>query len=69
MTDVQCSVSFEGQQFTISDCILANPGTLSRGVREGRLYRFLVDPVAFAHSSERLEEPSIFEEVHAEHGW
>jgi hypothetical protein len=62
MIDVQWRVAFEGQQCTINDCSLASPRTLARGVREGGLYRLLVDPMALVHSSERLDEPSSFEE-------
>jgi hypothetical protein len=65
MTYVQWRVAFEGQQCTINDCSLASPRTLARGVREGGLYRLLVDPVALVHSNGRLEEPSSFEEAHA----
>jgi hypothetical protein len=32
MEDLQCRVAFEGQQCTISDCSLASPRTLARGV-------------------------------------
>jgi hypothetical protein len=38
---------------------------LARGLREGGLYRILVDPVAHVHFSERFEDPSTFEEAHA----
>jgi hypothetical protein len=65
MTDIHWRVAFEGQQCTINDCSLASLRTLARGVREGGLYRLLVDPVAHVHSSGRLEEPSSFEEAHA----
>jgi hypothetical protein len=37
--------------------------TLARGVREGGLYKLLADLVALVHSSERLDEPSSFEEA------
>jgi hypothetical protein len=36
---------------------------LGRGVREGGLYKLLVDLMALVHSSEGLEEPSSFEEA------
>jgi hypothetical protein len=35
MIYVQWRVAFEGQHCTISDCSLASPRTLARGVREG----------------------------------
>jgi hypothetical protein len=38
-------------------------------VREGGLYRLLVDPMALVHSNERLDEPSSFEEAYVEHAW
>jgi hypothetical protein len=60
---VQWRVAFERQQCTINDCSLAGLRTLSRGVREGGLYRLLANIVPRVHSSERLDEPSSFEDV------
>jgi hypothetical protein len=34
-------------------------------MREGSLYRFLVDPMELIHSNERLDEVSRFEVAHA----
>jgi hypothetical protein len=61
--DVEWGFAFEKPQCTISDCSLASPRTLARRVKEGRLFRLLVDPMALVHSSERMEEPSSFEEA------
>ena len=67
--DIHWRVTFEGQQCTISDCSLAGPRTLARGVREGGLYRLLVDLVALTHSSRRLVGPSISQKAHVELGF
>jgi hypothetical protein len=64
MIDIHWRVAFDGQQRTISDCSLASARTLAGRVREGGLYRLLVDSVAHVHSNERLERPSSFEEAH-----
>jgi hypothetical protein len=47
---------------TINNCSLSYLRTLAIWVREGDLYRLLVDPVAHVHSSERLDESSSFKE-------
>jgi hypothetical protein len=65
MTYVWWTTSLNGQQFTINDFSLASQRTLARGVREGGLCSLLVNPVAFVHSSERLDEPSRVEKAHA----
>jgi hypothetical protein len=68
MTNFQCRVAFEGQQCTISNCSLASLRTLARGVWDGGLYKLLVDDhVALVHDSEKLGEPSSFEEAYAKH--
>jgi len=69
MEDHQRTVAFEGQHCTINDCSLASLGTLARGGLDGGLYAFLVDPIALAHSSRKLDEPSSFEEAYVEHPW
>jgi hypothetical protein len=65
ITNIHWRLAFEGQQCTDSDCSLANLRTLARAMREGGLYKLLVDPMARVHSNGRLEEPSSFEEAHA----
>jgi hypothetical protein len=42
---------------------------LARGVKRWCLYKLLVDHVALVHASEKLGEPSSFEEAYAEHVW
>jgi hypothetical protein len=44
MTYLHCIVAFEGQECIISNCSLASPRTLARGVRDGGLYILLDDP-------------------------
>jgi hypothetical protein len=59
MTDVQWRVAFEGHQCTINSS-LASPRTLAREVREGGLYKLLVNLVTHVHYIERLDEYSSF---------
>jgi hypothetical protein len=42
---------------------------LDRGLREGGFYKFLSNPMALIHSSEKLDDPSILEEAHVGHAW
>jgi len=58
-------VPFEGKKCTINDWSLSSTRTLARGMREGSLYRLLVEPMALLHSNERLEDPYSFEATHA----
>jgi hypothetical protein len=42
---------------------------LAKGVREGGIYKLLDNPMELVNSSERLDEPSSFEEAYAYHAW
>jgi len=61
ITYFQCRVSFEGQQSIINDFSLSSLKTLTRGVRDGGLYKLLVDHVEIVHGSKMLRKPSSFE--------
>ena len=69
MTDIHLRLAFDGQQCTITDCSSSSLRTLARGVREGGLYKLLVDLVALTHSSRRLVGPSISQKAHVEIGF
>ena len=51
MIFVQYKVPFKGKQCTINDCSL---------LREGGIYRFVVDQVSLVYSMQRKDGPSIF---------
>lgn len=51
----------------MSDCSLATPRTLARGIGDGRAYELLFDLMAPVHVIEILCNPSKFQEAHIEY--
>ena len=66
MIDTHWRVSFEGHQHTISDYSLESPRSLDRGVREGGIYRLLVNLLALTHYNERLVGIFISQKAHVD---
>lgn len=55
MTDLQCSLEFDGPQITIRD-VHGSGQVLARGVREGGLYRLLADLVERVWQEAMMDE-------------